>query len=231
MQGRAALAVTWNPGDNAGYESAAYHAALGEAVRTASGEHVRAGARRATRRRPGLGRQEGGGRVSHAAPGARGHGAAGGDGEGRRRPLRVLGADAEPAGGADRGGPRAGDRRGRGDHPRHAARRGLRPQVQARLRGRGGAAGQGGRRPRARAVDARGRRASRLLPLDERPALRRRARRRGPRRRLASPRRVPVDQLDVLGGHLRRRGRAPAGRDRSAARHPRRPVEVARRRR
>jgi isoquinoline 1-oxidoreductase beta subunit len=42
MQGRAALAVTWNPGDNAGYESAAYHAALGEAVRTASGEHVRA---------------------------------------------------------------------------------------------------------------------------------------------------------------------------------------------
>jgi isoquinoline 1-oxidoreductase beta subunit len=42
MQGRAALEIRWNAGDNAGYDSAAYHAALGEAVRTASGEHVRA---------------------------------------------------------------------------------------------------------------------------------------------------------------------------------------------
>jgi isoquinoline 1-oxidoreductase beta subunit len=42
MQGRAALDVTWNPGDNADYESTAYHAALAEAVRTASGERVHA---------------------------------------------------------------------------------------------------------------------------------------------------------------------------------------------
>ncbi len=42
MQGRAALDVTWNAGENSGYESIAYHAALSEAVRSASGKRVQA---------------------------------------------------------------------------------------------------------------------------------------------------------------------------------------------
>jgi isoquinoline 1-oxidoreductase beta subunit len=41
MRGRAALDVTWSPGDNAAYESSAYSASLGEAVRSATGDHVR----------------------------------------------------------------------------------------------------------------------------------------------------------------------------------------------
>jgi isoquinoline 1-oxidoreductase subunit beta len=41
MRGRAALDVTWSPGDNGTYDSTAYHAALGQALQSASGEHVR----------------------------------------------------------------------------------------------------------------------------------------------------------------------------------------------
>jgi isoquinoline 1-oxidoreductase beta subunit len=46
MRGRALLDVTWDPGANVAYESTAYHAALGESVRSASGAHVRTSRRK-----------------------------------------------------------------------------------------------------------------------------------------------------------------------------------------
>ncbi len=41
MRGRAVLDVRWSPGENAAYESTAYAVALGEAVRSATGDRVR----------------------------------------------------------------------------------------------------------------------------------------------------------------------------------------------
>ena len=98
----------------------------------------------------------------------------------------------------------------------HAARRRLRPQVQVRLRHRGGAAVQGaGRRAGQGGVDARGRHASRLLPHRDGGALRGGPRRQQQGGRLAAPQRGadhPVHLRARPEASLRHRARHGLGR-------------------
>ncbi len=137
MRGRAALEIVWDHGANASYDSASYREALSRAVR-APGKVVRKvgdvdGALKAAARTV-----EAEYYVPHLAHVAMEPPVGGG--EGRRGRLRGVGADAEPAGRADRGGAGARRRRGQGHRARDAPRRRLRPEVQAGLRRRGGAA-------------------------------------------------------------------------------------------
>ena len=102
----------------------------------------------------------------------------------------ILGAGAEPRCGPRRRGRGAGRLPGRGHHAADAARRRLRPQVQVRLRHRGGVPVQrAGRHGREGGVDARGRRAPRLLPHRNGGPVRGRARRQEQGDRLAPPQR------------------------------------------
>ena len=93
---------------------------------------------------------------------------------------------------------RLGMSRRQRDRARHAAGRRLRPQVEARLRHRGGRALAGdGRRAGQGDVDARGRSAQRLLPHGLGRAPRGRPGRAGQARRLAAPHRGADHLLDL----------------------------------
>ena len=216
LQGRKALAITWKPGPNAGYDSKSYKEDA-RSLRARGGE-ARPHARRRRQRRsapphgtisaeyylPHLSHaqmepvvavaQVKDGLVEVWAP--------------TQSPQDARAAIAACLEVGHREGHRARD----------APRRRLRPQVQARLRLRGRLAGARGRRPGARAVDARGRPAEQLLPHRRRAPPRSRAGRRGSGRRLAPP-------LGLSGDlrHLRARHPGP-GRRRPHQRRERHPV-------
>ncbi len=170
------------------------------------GQAARQGRAQPRRRRRGVrpaakGRQGRRGQLLRAAPRPRDDGAAGGGGRLPRRHAHGVGAGAEPAGspGHDRQGAR--HRQEQGDLPRDAARRRLRPQVQARLRrGSGGALEEGGQAGQGR-VDARGRPAVRLLPRRRRRVPQGDGRSARQAHGMARPIVVPADRLDV---HRRR---------------------------
>ena len=145
------------------------------------------------RRRSGAGRRGEGvhARILPAAHGARADGAAGGARRRVRRQVRGLGMPAEP-----RRGPRRHRRvprhEGRGrDRACHAARRRLRPQVEVRLRHRGGLSVERGRRRRSACMDPRRRHPAQLLPHHLGGADRHRPRRRRQAGGVAAPERAP----------------------------------------
>ena len=137
-----------------------------------------------------------------------------------RQSLRGVGADAEPAGRAEGG--RAGARHAAATshRPRHPAGRRLRPQVEGRLRRRGGAAGQRVGAPVrvqwTREDDIR----HDYYNAVSAQRLTRRPRRQRQRDRVAPPHRVPADFERVRRAGSRRR-RSAAGRARSRARRAR----------
>ena len=170
IKGREALKITWDNGPNATHDSKAYRAQLEAAVKKPGKVERNVGDADKALASAAQGDH---GRVLRAAPAPRHHGAAGGGGPHEPWQVGDLGAGPEPRPGARRHRRRA--RRGarRDDGAADAARRRLRPQVQVRLRHRGGAAVQGaGRHAGEGGVDARGRRAPRLLPHRDRGALR-----------------------------------------------------------
>ena len=147
------------------------------------------------------GRQGRRGQLLRAAPRARDDGAAGGGGRLPRRQGDGVGAGAESAGGAGHGRRGARHRQEQGDLPRDAARRRLRPQVEAGLRRRSGAALEEGGQAGQGRVDARGRPAVRLLPRRRRRVPQGHGRRPRPADGVARALVVPADRLDV---HRRR---------------------------
>src|SRR5689334_17246853 len=141
-----------------------------------------------------------GGRLLHAVAGARIDGTAGGRGRVPRRQGGDLVSVTGPASGASGRGGGTGDQARGGDRKPDAARRRVRPQIEAGLRGGGGAALETVGTPRASSVDARGRRALRLLPLQRGHALESRHGRLRQARVAAVPQRVSADRV-----HLRKR--------------------------
>ena len=151
MEGRDRLVIEWDDGPNVRHDSSTYNDELMASAR-AGGHVIRDRGKR--RRGAGLGRPGDGGGVLRALLHPHADGAAGG--ARRRHADAGQGRDLDPGtqlGPAIRGGcagHRADRCRVRGD----AAGRRLRPQIQARLRVRGGDPFQQGQRPGAGAVDA-----------------------------------------------------------------------------
>jgi hypothetical protein len=145
MEGRSKLKVTWDLGENAGYNT---EAARKEMETTASkpGDRFRSSgdAETALRRR----RQDPRGDLLHAALRACAHGAAGRGGRRQGRQGRGVVVDPGRPGRAGRGGGGSRHRQGQRHLARAAPGRRLRPQVEARLRRRGGADLARGRRTR-----------------------------------------------------------------------------------
>ena len=150
LEGVGLLEIEWEAGPNGSYDSAAFRAEMektaGAPARVIRNQGDWDAAKAAAART--IERTYTQAHMAHATDGAAG-GAGRGDGRGRRG----LGAGAEPLRHPPgrRRRPRA--RGGRGHRAPDAARRRLRPQVEVRLRRRGGADLQGGRRARPRAVE------------------------------------------------------------------------------
>ena len=219
MQGRDALRITWDNGPNATYESAAYKAELQASVQQpgAAGRSVGDVAAALAAAPRTVAHEYYVPHLSHApmeplvalAEFRDGDGGAVGAhavAAGRRQPGREL--------------PQAGALAGHGE--RDAARRRLRPEVEARLPVRGRVPGARGGRPRARAVDARGRHAARLPAHGGRAQAGGRPRCERQGHRVAAPLGVSVHL-----GHLRagrdgpQRGGAHQRRQRHSVRHSR----------
>ena len=154
IKGREALKIDWDDGPNGSYDSPAVSRKSWRRPRAKPGKVVRndgdVDAALASAAKPRRGR------ILHPASGPRADGAAGRDRARGQRQLRGLGLHAGAAGDARRPSPSAsGMPIEKVDGQRHAARRRLRPQVEAGLRRRGGAAvagdgrqaGQGHRGP------------------------------------------------------------------------------------
>ena len=221
--GRAALVIEWDDGPNAAYDSAAYREAL-HARRARAGHGVPQRSATWTRRSParrGWSRPSTTSRTSPTSPMEPPAAVARVDG----RPLRGLGADAEPAGRA--GGSRQGAR----------ARRRRRSRSTSRSSAAASAASpsptSSSRRRSSRARWARPVRvqwtreddiAPRLLPRRQHAAPRGRPRRRGQGRGVAPPHRVARRSARRSTARPTAcRGLAGPGRPRPAARHPQRP--------
>ena len=178
LKGRDALKIEWDDGPHAGFNTADYRKELQRlrAMRRARSSATKAMPKAPCRRRPGLrasttSRTWRMRRWSRRWPSPRSPTARPRSGR-RPKPLRRA-----------PGYRRSTRHEGRGrDGPRHPAGRRLRPQVEVRLRDRGGAAVQEDRRAGAGAVDPRGRYPPQLLPHDLGGADRDR-----PRRQTTSP--------------------------------------------
>ena len=202
LQGRKQLKVEWNDGPHASFESEAFKKELLATV-AQPGKVAR-----------NLGNVDAefakGGKVLEATyytplAGARVDGAAGGGGRIPRRQGHGLGADAESAGGAGHGG-RGARHRQEGRHlPRDAARRRLRPEVEAGLLRRSGRAVEEARQAGQGDLDARGRHPLRLLPHDGGGLSQGGGGRPRQADRVAAAIGVPADRVDVRSEGAQRR--------------------------
>ena len=203
MQGRKKLKIDWNDGAARQLQFRAVQAGDDRAREAAREGRPQSGqCRRRVRQR----RQGPRGDVLHADGGARRDGAAGRRGRVPERQGRSVDADAESAG-------RAGNRRRRRRHrqeerhlPRDAARRRLRQEIEARLRGRGGGAVEETRQARQGDLDARRRSSTSTSTTRRRRSITRRR-----STAAASRRRGCSDRCS------RRSGRRSARRSRSAS--------------
>ena len=198
MQGRKALKIDWDDGPNASYDSVAYRRELEEAARKPGQGGAQ---RRRLRGRGGERRTPHRGGVLPAASRPCLDGAARGERAHRAGQVRGLGLLPVTAGGA-RSGRQAPRHAGRGCHgARDAARRRIRPQVEARFRHRGGDAVQGdGRQAGQGGLDARRRFAPRLFPYRLRRASGSRCRCPRAAGRVAASQRRADDRVDLRGG-------------------------------
>ena len=196
IKGRDALKIVWDDGANAKYD-------FGRLSDRTRGSRAQAGPGRAQggrrRRRAEERRQGDRRRILPAASRPCQHGAAG---RGRRRQGRQgrnLGAGAKPRRHARRRRQDPRHSRGQRDRQRHAARRRIRTQVEVRFRARSGAALQGARRAGQGAMDAGGRRSSRLPAHGLGGTDRGRPRQERQGDRLAAPQRRADHRLDLRG--------------------------------
>ena len=243
IKGREALKIVWDDGPNKAYNSKAYRA-------QARGAGAQARQDRAQRRRCRCGAEVGGAGdhrgILRAASRPCHDGAAGRGGAPRGRQVERVGAGAEPGRRARRHRQGARHQAGGDGGQLHAARRRLRPQVEMRLRDRGGVAvARARRRARQGGVDARGRYPPRLLPHRDGRSLRG-----GPRRQqqgggVAASQRGADHPVDLragpeasvrhrarhgLGRHAVQRAEHPHGERRGAEPHAHRLVPLGQQR-
>ncbi len=177
LQGRKALNVTWSDSPHASFDSKTFRQQLLTTVQSPQkplrniGDVDKALASAAKTHEAS---------VLHRDAGARADGTAGGGRGVPRRQGRDVGGDAEPSGRAGSRGRCAWHRQDRCHVPRHASRRRLRPQIEAGLRRRSGAAFKAGRQAGEDRLEPRRRPAVRLLPRPFGAALQGRHRQRRP---------------------------------------------------
>jgi hypothetical protein len=193
LQGRRALKVQWQDGPHASFTSETFRQQMMTTARQPGKVAHKVGDVDAAFAKGGTASR----RSTHAVGRACADGATGGRGRLQGRRGDGVGADPEPAGGAGDGG-RGGRHRQVARHLScDAARRRLRPQVQARLLRRGGAALEAARHAREGGVDARGRHPLRLLPQHRRGVPQGHGGRARPAHGVAAAVGVPADCRDV----------------------------------
>ena len=137
IQGRKALKIVWDDGPNATYE---FDGLPRDARKDCAAARQGCAQRRRLRRRACQRRHKSRGGILHSASCSRHDGAAIRDGPYRRRQSGGLDQRPEPAGRARSGGEGPGSRAGKRHGQCDASGRRFRPQVETRLRGRGGPA-------------------------------------------------------------------------------------------